>query len=332
MSIKFLSGFELRNITDDGISIHATSNLGYSTTTPATTNSNYSLTHTTFSAGKYSCAINGTIAGCWIGAQIRANGTTSDMTYGLSEGSTTEYIDAGILNSEWVIRVNGSTAASSPGASLATWHRTHLQIEGLAAGSVIRLYKDGDLTSPVVQYTLTSGDVAGFPSSFGHVAFRMASQGYIDDLWVMDPNDGAGVTSPQETLSFSVQLLSPDADGSDFSFATGSFSDVDEIPFSTGDKITADAVGQIADLSFSAADSAQVLGAVKVTQRTQRTGTTAGSQAEVSIDDGTNNNAIETVTVPGDGYIRTYIADAADGAAIEVSKLNISTIQIKTVT
>ena len=330
MSIKFLSGFELQNVTDDGISFHTSGLESYSTTTPPTTRGNYSLRNSSLTLGQYSCFLNGTVAGCWLGAQFYAS-SNGEATYGLSEGTSTEYIEAGISGGEWVIRVNGAEVALVSGASINTWHRTHLQVEGLAAGSVIRLYINGDLTAPVVQYTLTSGDVAGFPASFGHVAFRL-KKSLLDDLWVMDPNDATGITDPQETLSFSVELLTAVSDGADFTFASGSFSDIDEIPFSLADKITADAVGQIADLSFDSASAAQVIGAVKVTQRTQRSGTTAGSQAEISIDDGSNNNAIETVTVPGDGYIRTYIADSADGTAIEVSKLNSSTIQIKTVT
>lgn len=331
MSIKLICGFEYRSQADDGW-INLGSNTGsYSTNTPTSSNGDRSLDRSTGGLGVYTLPLTSGITESWIGAQILLDTTSSSCVFGLGDGTSTEYLTAGIVSGDWVIQINGTTAASSAGAGLAQWHRCHLHVGAVTAGSVVTLYQDGDLSSPVVQYTLTGPDVSGWPGSFSDVLFIM-SRSQIDDIWAMDPNDATGTTDPEETLSFSIELLTADSDGPDFTFATGSFSDVDEIPFNLADKITADAVGQIADLSFTNATTAQVIGAIKVTQRTQRSGTTAGSQAEISIDDGSNNNAIETVTVPGDGYIRTYIADAADGTALEVSKLNASTIQIKTVT
>ena len=328
MSIKFLSGFEYRNRDDDG----------WTSPTGGVWVANSSIptlslgTRSVRMSGTATSPLAGTVTECWIGSQVRPTTTAADALFGLSLGSSTTYIEAGVVNGDFVISINGTTVSSVAGASISSWVRLHLHVSGLTAGDTIELYRDGVLTTSIVDYTLTSGDVSGWPAAFTHASLRGDGNGYFDDLWIMDPTDATGVTDPQETLSFSVELLTADADGADFTFASGSFSDVDEIPFSLSDKITADAVGQIADLSFDDASTAQVIGAIKITQRTQRSGTTAGSQAEISIDDGSNNLVLETVTVPGDGYIRTYTALAADGTAIEDSKLNASTIQIKTVT
>lgn len=333
MSIKFLCGFEFRNRTDDGFTfVGGFDNWTNVAFAPPSSNGVYSLKHGFSVAGNYVSPCTSAFSECWLGSIVYSPGSASTVMAGVCTGATTRYIEAGIVNGAWEIYVNGTSKATSPGAPLAQWNRLHMHIEGLADGDTIRLYKEGDLATPVVQYSLTSSDVSGWPATLSHVRLHTSNQVHVDDLWLMDPTDATGVTDPQETLSFSVELLTADANGADFTFATGSFSDIDEVPFSLADKITADAVGQIADLSFTNASTAQVVGAVKVTQRTQRSGTTAGSQAEVSIDDGANNNAIETVSVPGDGYIRTYISEAADGTSLEVDKLNASTIQIKTVT
>ena len=333
MSIKFICGFEHQNITDDGFFLTSGNNFwAYSASTPGSSNGGRSMFYAPGLTGVYAGGCSSSVSSCWIGAQIKADNSATQILVGSSLGTSARFIEAGIVSGEWVIFINGTSEATASAAPLAQWNRIHLHIAGLSSGDVISLYRDGDLSSTVIQYTLTTADVSGWPASFTHASIYVRNGGGVDDLWIMDPTDATGVTDPQETLSFSVELLTANANGPDFTFATGSFSDVDEIPFNLSDKITADAVGQIADLSFTSATTAQVIGAIKVTQRTQRSGTTAGSQAEISIDDGSNNNAIETVTVPGDGYIRTYISDAADGTALEVSKLNASTIQIKTVT
>lgn len=330
MSIKFLSGFEYRNRDDDGWTGHTSGGAWIANTSiPALTLGTRSVRM----SGIASSPLAATVGECWIGIQIRPTTTSSTALFGLSLGSATTYIEAGVAGGDFAISINGTTVSSSAGVSINSWVRLHLHVSGLTAGDTIRLYRDGELSTPIVEYTLTGGDVSGWPAAFTHASLNCAGgASYLDDLWIMDPTDATGVTDPQETLSFSVELLTADANGADFTFASGSFSDVDEIPFSLSDKITADAVGQIADLSFDNASTAQVIGAIKITQRTQRSGTTAGSQAEISIDDGSNNLVLETVTVPGDGYIRTYTSLAADGTALEDSKLNASTIQIKTVT
>lgn len=332
MSIKFLCGFEHQSRADSGFTALINDNAVSDTSTPAQSKGNRSLRHFSSVLGIYTAPLSGNVQECYVGSMVRGDSAASDMLAGISLGTTDRYVEAGFINGQWVIYINGSSVATVGGFSITDWHRLHLHVSGLSALDVVTLYKDGDLTAPLLSHTLTSGEVAGWPASFSHVCFVGQSQGYIDDLWVMDPTDSTGTIDPQETLSFSVELLSPDADGSDFTFATGSFADVDEIPFDLADKITADAVGQIADLSLTAATAAQVVGAMKITLRTQRSGTTAGSQIELSLDDNTSNNVITTTTVPGDGMIEAYTETSADGTRIEVSKINLSTIQGKTVT
>ena len=259
MSIKFLCGFEYRVREDDGYTFAGGFNFwASSTNVPTASKGARSMNHNISIAGNYTSPCTSNVSESWIGSQVLPNVTASQILVGLSEGISTRYIDAGVDGGNWAIHVNGTSKASIPGVPLGQWSRIHTHIEGLAAGDVISLYKDGDLSTALVQYTLTSGDVSGWPSALTHSHIYINNQAFIDDVWIMDPSDGTGVTDPQETVSFSVELLKPNADGADFTFATGSFADVDEIPFNLTDKITADAVGQIADLSLESATAAQL--------------------------------------------------------------------------
>ena len=117
MSIKFLTGFELRSAPDDGIAIHGgfAGGLSYDTLTP-TINSSYSVRYFNFSEGIFSLEIEGSVNECWIGSQLYISGTSGQITYGLSAGDATKYINAGIVNNAWVIQINGSSKATPPGS------------------------------------------------------------------------------------------------------------------------------------------------------------------------------------------------------------------------
>lgn len=213
------------------------------------------------------------------------------------------------------IRVAGTTRATAAVAtfSLATWHRLHVHIEGNQVGDTISVYIDGDLSTPVVSYTLISADVTalaavGTPDEF-FLALKGGGADRVDDLIAWDPAhaDFPGIDA---FVAVSLKEMMFTGNGPEQQWS-GAYTAIDERPPVDTDKIAASAVGQTSSFTKDAVAADNVY-AVQIYGRATRTGTAAGAQIGVSMTDGVDSVDVD-VPAPGDGYFTVIFDAAPDG-------------------
>lgn len=219
----------------------------------------------------------------------------------------TEYISISFEDStnKLTVRVAGTLRATATSAAISSnvWARIHVHIGGVTAGSVINVYMDGLLSTPVLSYTLIAADATnlsgiGKPNEF-YFAGKPGAGDKIDDLVAWDPLDAGFVgTSFIGEVSIKPKVFNADGSLSDWS---GSYADIDELPASDTDKITAAAVGDASSFTKTAIAEDNVY-AVKVLARVTRTGTDAGSNITIGVDDGVDNQSA-TMAAPADGDV-----------------------------
>ena len=331
-------GFETRNEEDEGLFIFDTS-LTFTTSTadlaPQTKGEVYA--YAPLSRG-YAKPLTHSVSECWVSALVHGYNVASDCALGLlkspavgTNSSNREFTGVFMQDNTMRVKVGASTKTSAVNVPVGNWTRVHIHISGRVAGSTVRAYFGGDLSSPVLEYTLDASDEAALAAGDFDQLYFMSSATYFDDIYAIDPSDGVGLTNINRAKALSVVLRKPIANGAGFSFSSGTFADVDETPTNFDDYVEATAVGQALDLEFEDLDPAQVVGALEVVYRTQLADSTAGDKFDISIDNGSTNNVLHTnVTIPGDSYVRKLIHEAADGGSLEVSKINASTLKAVT--
>lgn len=274
----------------------------------------------------------------WFHARIYTtlnNANNGNMRVGLGRNGT-EYVSvsAEASTNKLTIRVAGTVRATAASAalSLSTWARIHVQITGDDAGDQIHVYTDGDLSTPVVSYTLIGADATalsgvGKPNEF-LCATKAAAAERFDDLIAWDPLDPA-FPGIEYFAACSLGDVVPTGNGPETGM-TGGYTEVDERPASDADKITASAVGQETSLTKAATTAPNVF-AVQVYARVTRTGTGAGSNLALKINDGTNDDEV-IVPAPGDGDVSHIFEAAPDGLAWSPVKYNATRIAFRSVT
>ncbi len=268
----------------------------------------------------------------WIHAQYYTN-TNSGANDGLRIGignTGTEYISVSAedTTNKITIRVAGNVRATASVAafSLGTWARLHIHIGGNQTGDIIRVYLNGDLSTPVVSYTLIAADqtnlgTVGTPNEF-LCTCKAGSNEWLDDLIAFDAQhvDFTNIAFFGEA-SIKPQIFNVTRAGADWS---GSHADIDEIPASDTDKITAAAVDDVIALGKAAIGSDNVY-AYKVMARITRTGTDAGSNLTIKLVEGVDETTA-LVPAPTDGDKFWIATDAADGNPLSAAAWDASDI------
>lgn len=216
------------------------------------------------------------------------------------------------------IVILGVVKAVAPSFVLSTagvFHRLHLVMDGEAENDTWTLYEAGDLTTPIASYVLTATDAAnllaaGRPNEWW---FQSGQVKWIDDVWLLDPNDGVGETNINRLLSGGIRGAAVNADTATADWA-GSFADIDEIPVSDVDGINTVLPAQTSLFGKAAlSGTAPTIAAVKVNVRITRSDTLAGQNLAVIMDDGAED--ARQVAAPGDGWATVHFHEDPSAVA-----------------
>lgn len=247
------------------------------------------------------------------------NNTANDgLRFGVGRNGTELFtISAEDNTYRWTIRVVGQLRATATSAALSVgnWSRLHLHVSGYAEGDTVRVYADGNISSPVVSYTLTSDDESNlggaglYPNEFWFYVPTGHGACYADDLIAFDPTV-AGAPAMARLIEPSVKEMVPTGNGDEQEWG-GSYTDIDERPGSDTDKITATSVGQESNFTFGAVGEDNVF-AAKLMARVTRTGTDAGSNLLLIEREGGSEDSVQ-VAAPGDGDVYHLFQTAPDG-------------------
>lgn len=214
-----------------------------------------------------------------------------------------------------VAGVTRATAASYA-QSASVWGRYHVRVTGHTTGSVVSVYADGNLTTPVVSYTLIAADqtalgAIGKPNEFRFALRNGDNSGRVDDLVAWDPL-AAGFIGMAYFVSCGIKGQVFTGAGAEAAWS-GTYADIDEIPASDADKISATAVGQESSFTKPAVVEPNVF-AVKVNARVTRVGTAAGANLAIKVREGASVVS-KTMAAPGDGDVSAIFETNAAGAA-----------------
>ena len=216
------------------------------------------------------------------------------------------------------IVVDGVVVATSVVAvPLDAWKRLHVHVDYQnSAAGFVRVYQDGDTVTPMVAFTGNTN-----PSAYGAISgIRLRGYGMnVDDIVVLDPNDGVAPTDVDDIAFTSIGLRVPNVDGTDTGFTatpgTGSdYEDIDEVPNSDAEFLRATAASVASTFGFEDATLGRPL-AVKVKVRTVRSGTTAG--VNIAVRQRLGPTVVDTADrpCPGDGDVHQIFNTDANGAA-----------------
>lgn len=260
---------------------------------------------------------------CWYHFQYYTGLNSSTANDGLviglgSNGSEFVAVSAEDSTNKLTLRVGGVVRATavSEAFSVGNWKRVHVHCEGWATGDEINVYANGNLATPVLTYTLILADETALgsigvaePNEFRVVLKSGDGNGRIDNLIAWDPQDAdfQGIQFFGE-CGIKEQVFTGDGAETDWS---GSYTDIDEVPYSDTDKITAAAPGDESSFTTPAIGEPNVF-AVRMLARVTRTGTDAGSNIGLKANDGAND-AGATMAAPADGHVEHIFQQAADG-------------------
>jgi len=225
------------------------------------------------------------------------------------------------------ILIAGSVVATAASCAIATaaWERLICKVTAIAEGSAIHVYADGNMSTPVVSYTLTAGDVTtiqtiGLPNEFCVTAIGTSSY-WWDDLVLQDPNDGIGSCNIAHLGSCGIRGSVFTADGT-YTGWSGTYADIDEVPADDTAFASAAAADDHSSFTIPAlTGTAQAVIHVSVLARVLKGDSTAGDNIEVELDDGVAPASV-ALPAPGDGDVTVNFDLAPDGGDWSVAKLD----------
>ena len=258
-------------------------------------------------------------------AKITLNNASNDATrWGVSSDDA-EYI---LLSWEdnttnVTLRIAGVVRVTSGHASgIVDYTRYMVEVSGFDAGDTIKVYVNGDLTTPIIDYTLIAADAV----SLAAVGTGKANGFYVvgrngpllDDLWAMDHLDGVGATDPSLYRDSGIRGQVPTGDGAPLNWTgsgggVGSYTDIDLI--TDPDYITASAAATESQFSHtSIATGVERIAAVKVYAHVTQSDASAGASIGLGFDDGAASAQKDSL-VPGAGFVtNVYDEQPASGA------------------
>lgn len=230
---------------------------------------------------------------------------------------TTEVLGISFTTGNLVtIRVNGVVVATSViPLSVEEWERIHVFVDNQIGGEV-EVYIDGDLSTPIVTYTLLAPLTN--PNAF-KVHKGTNTIGYLDDMFCWEMGAGPYPDNRNLLASGCVEAILLDGDGNytewgDGAGGTGSYTAIDEYPPNDTDFIDSDAV----DERYTATNvgtANDLVYSVQVAQRVMRSGTLAGENMQVlhrvnGVDD---YYPASPCAAPGDGHVIVVLDEDAEG-------------------
>lgn len=319
-----MAGFEARNTTRDRFVV-TTGSFTYSTLVLPIASPSSTSIQTTNGLGR--CPWINDVVGTpsepsggeiWFHGNVRASALSTSFLFGTGRNGV-EYItvsmDAiGKVTVRLAAAVVGTAASDS--FSIVAFKRLHVHLTGDTAGSHLLVYTDGNLSTAVIDVTLSGGNASslaaiGKPNEFYFHGASSSSTSNFDDCVAWDPTD-AGFPGIQFFASCGIKGQVFNANGPETGWS-GSFADIDELPCSDTDKITASAVGNESSFLKAAVAEPNVF-AVKFMARVTRTGSTAGVNISLKQNDGVSSTLV-TAPAPGDGDVQTIFQTAPDGGA-----------------
>jgi hypothetical protein len=270
----------------------------------------------------------GTSGAFWLHDQVRiaSNSTSNDQTRHGTSSDDAEYITLSWEDSTTniTLRVAGVVRATSSYATgIADYTRCMVEVTGVTLTShTITVYVNGDLTTPIITYTLVAGDVSALAAVGSGLAngfyVRSGNTMYVDDMWAMDHLDGVGATDPTLYRDSGIRGQVPTGDGAPLNWTAsgggaGSYTDID---FVTGsDYISATAAATESQFSHTAvASNVERVGAVKVMAHVTQSDVSAGTQIGIGFDDGVAPAQKDSL-VPGAGYVTNVFDEQPGGGA-----------------
>lgn len=224
----------------------------------------------------------------------------------------------------YTLRVAGVVVGTSTKAmQIGTAFDQVVLIVDQQAGGTVELYSIEDLVTPIVSYVLTAGDITalgGLPNETYFRAKTSDTQSGVDDVFAVDPADGVGVVDILTVATHTIKPFTVTGAG-DLAEWSGTAADIDEVPFSDADAISATAVGQRSDFTKAALGEDAVSG-VKLTARVLRTGTDAGENIRVYQRSAGVNAEGPDRNAPGAGSVEFYLDTARDGTAWDPAKFD----------
>lgn len=323
MSIIGVWGFEGQDLSSDKV-ILVNSTLGYSTTVPSPGASTRSLLFGLQGQALLPLPTSPSGNVFWMHAQFywTTNNSNNDgMVWGWSSGADLAgYITREDSTNRLQIVIDGVVEATSTTAMpLSTFKRLHVHVDYQnSASGFVRVYEDGQVGgTPIVQF---SGNTN--PSAYGTIDNIRLENNFqtgnlIDDVVVLDPDDGINPTDVNDIAFTTVGVRVPDGDGTDSDWtaepgAGSDYEDIDEIPSNSSDYIRASATGQASTFDFENATFGSVL-AVNLKARTIRSGTTAGTKIAFRQRLGATVTDTADIDCPGDGVVHHIFNEDADG-------------------
>lgn len=259
----------------------------------------------------------------WLHMRYRTSNTTANGGLRLGVGSnSSEFVTLSgeTTTNRVVLRVAGTVVATATSATFpadGTFSRVHVHMSGYSEFDTIRVYLAGNISTPVLDYTLTSGDEAalaavgsGRPNEWYINCKSGDATQRVDDLIAFDPT-ASGAPSMSRLLEPSVAELIPTGNGAEQDWS-GGYTDLDERPNNDADKITATAAGEVSTFTFPAIGAENVFGA-RLRSRVTRTGTDAGEHIGLIAINGSDDEQ-EDLDAPGDGDVEHIFQTAPDGS------------------
>lgn len=322
MSIIGAWGFEGQDLVRDGFVHVSDTNPSYSVDVPPLGASTRSLYFPSISRGLAQLDSSPSGNDFWLHSNFKFsnnNNLNDTMQFGWRSGAdvagyVTRQNNTGLIQ----INVDGAIVATSVAAlPVESWVRIHVHVDYQNSGAgFVHVYANGDIVTPVVSFTGNTN-----PSALGAITTVQAHHytTWMDDLLVMDPNDGVAPTDPNDIAFASIGLRLPNADGADSGFTaspgTGAdYEDVDEIPNDNSSFLRATAASTASTFEFENATLGRPL-AVRLMARTVRSGTSAGVNIAFRQRLGATTTDGPDAPCPGDGDVRSILNTDANGAA-----------------
>ena len=339
MSTLDMIGFETQSLTHDNITMHSGSAGIYDPSPlPVGSQSTRALRQ---SASIWSKPWPNTVSGTRYQFKVStyyssSNNNNDTMYVGVGTGSTEQItISAQDSTGLVTIRVNGAVVATagSKAWSGGVFDNHWLVKVDQQTGGLIEVYASDDLVTPAVTYTLTAPDIAtlaSIPTGWYVKHKNTDSNSAVDDFFAVDPDNPVGVTDIFDYASFSIkpQVFTGAGNSQDWN---GTFAEIDDIPFNDSDKISATAPNQKSDFSKDPIGEDQVL-CVKMTTRTLRSGTDAGSNIRAYQREGGLELNESAQAAPGSGINEFIFQTARDGGAHDATKYDATTYGVESIT
>ena len=333
MGILGANSFQGRGANEDGLAVLAGvptwANVGPGSV-PAVTGTNFTM-ESPWISGDLVLATRreptGTAYWVFLYLQMYYNRADNNPTHCGVSRSGTELITLSFedFTLEPTLRVAGTVVATSSGfASVERVFRKYsIQVEGHAAGDVVRVYVDGSFATPAIAYTLTAPDAAALAGKPNATYFRTGSAIVrLTAQFALDPADAVAPTDMTLLANANVVKQPPNSNSAAYAGMTGSYTDIDEVPFNAADSVEATAINQVSTFGHAVAPQ-DMVHFVQTKWGVTRAGTDAGSQLQPRV----NSAAVPAtfqeepaIVIPGAGNLIIQHHVAPDGGAWDKAK------------